>query len=147
MIDVQECPAADLAIARMAIAVLKMLVSGRWSSLEAQQRMEIEPLEKILLSTIRHAERAVIDSEEYLQLLGMVCESSTTADDLWGYLAQQLDEHGLIDSKAVEHSFSPKGPVARRIATRLPGSPDISALRTSYSELADCLGTGERYRA
>lgn len=143
VIDVQECPAADLAIAQLAIAVLRMLVDEHWSRLAAQQQMEIAPLEKVLLATIRDAERAVIDDPQYLALLGINDAPPLTVSKVWGRLARDAERAGMITSSVTQMVLGEEGPLARRIAERLHHHPD--AARETYPELAESLARGERF--
>lgn len=145
VIDVQECPAADLAIAELAIAALRMLADERWSSLAAQQQMEIEPLERVLLATIRDAERAIIDDPQYLSLLGINDEPPLTAGHVWQRLAREAERLELVNASVTTTALGNRGPVARRIAQRLPMQTDRAALRETYGQLAECLARGERF--
>jgi hypothetical protein len=145
VIDVQECPAADLAIAQLAIAVLKMLVSERWSSLESQQRIEIDPLERVLLETIRDAERASVNDVEYLRLLGVTAGSPMLIGEVWRHLGAEALRIGLIDAPELAKAIDSHGPLARRIRKRHFERTDASVLRATYDRIADCLGLGERF--
>ena len=53
VIDVQECPRADLAIAYAVQGVLRRLAEERWSSLADQRRWPVEPLAKVVLKTFK----------------------------------------------------------------------------------------------
>jgi len=145
VIDVQECPEADLAIAQLAIAVLKMLVSERWSGLESQQEMEIDPLERVLLGAIRDAERGVVDDAEYLRVLGIDGATSMSVGEVWRHLADQAQSAGVIQESIAATAINSRGPLARRIVERLRDRVDRSNLRTTYGALGDCLGRAERF--
>jgi gamma-glutamyl:cysteine ligase YbdK (ATP-grasp superfamily) len=70
LLDMQEAPRADLAIAALAAGVLKLLAAERWSSQEAQRRFPTEPLAALLGRTIREAEATELTDAAYLELLG-----------------------------------------------------------------------------
>ncbi len=147
VIDVQECPAADLAIAAAVIGVLKLLVEQTWSDTGAQQSVGIDPLERLFLAAIRDADRAVVDSCELLQHFG-VSGSSLTLNELWRHLYESITK--------VDHSFSrthpaldvilSDGPLARRIIGRLPAYPSLEEVRMTYGQLAQCLASGTLFR-
>src|SRR5690606_25571994 len=61
VIDVQECPRADLAIAALTVAVLKMLVAQTWTETWQQQSLSIDDLEPVFLTAIDHAGDGVIE--------------------------------------------------------------------------------------
>lgn len=145
VLDLQECPQADIAVARLVIDVLKRLVSETWVPLARQQNMAIDPLERILLGTIRDAETFEIDDPEYLSLFGAEASGPLTA----GALLRRLDE-GVLDpalksgpaARALETILT-KGSLASRIVARLKaaGTP-----QRVYGELADCLSVGCEFR-
>ena len=91
VLDVQECPLADLAICAAIVAVLKSLVGRALDVLARQQAVAVEPLASILLTSIRNADEAVIRDREYLELFGYPGESCT-AGELWGHLLAALPE-------------------------------------------------------
>lgn len=147
VIDVQECPQADLAIAAAVCEVLKLLVDQTWSDTAAQQSVDIAPLEHVFRATIRDAERAVIDASEILQHFG-VSESSLTLQELWRRLIEAVATarpQVLSDYPAIE-TIVQEGPLARRIINRLPNHPGARELHKVYRELANCLATGTLFR-
>ncbi|WP_027714592.1 glutamate-cysteine ligase family protein [Desulfuromonas sp. TF] len=143
VLDVQECPRADLAIASLVVAVVRALTDERWSSLAEQQRWPVTALERILLAAIRQGEDAVIEDEDYLELFGF-SGGSCSAADLWRYLAEAVlkpeDEH----RPALETIFE-KGTLARRLLAALGATPGTERLRETYGRLCDCLENGEMF--
>jgi gamma-glutamyl:cysteine ligase YbdK (ATP-grasp superfamily) len=57
ILDMQECPRADIAILSAVVAVLKGLAHGRLIPLSDLMDWEIEPLEEIFLAALRDGER------------------------------------------------------------------------------------------
>jgi hypothetical protein len=140
VLDVQESPVADLAVAAILIGVLKLLVAQTWSDTGAQQEISIEPLEQVFLAGIRDADRAVVHSHDLLRQFG-ITDASISMKDLWRHLSHavvQIDEL----SKATGESLIERGPLARRIVDRLPATPTKDDLRAVYGQLADCLAAG-----
>jgi carboxylate-amine ligase len=95
VLDVQECPAADLAICQAITSVLRALVAERWTDLKTQQAFATEPLAALFVEASRTAERTVIRDQAYLDLFGFP-GSSCTAGELWRHLVQSL---GLLDDE------------------------------------------------
>jgi hypothetical protein len=58
VLDVQECPAADLAISTAIVAVVEALTAGDWSRPEEQRDIETAALNAILEETTARAEAA-----------------------------------------------------------------------------------------
>ncbi|HEY3964517.1 MAG TPA: glutamate-cysteine ligase family protein [Planctomycetaceae bacterium] len=142
VMDVQECPLADVAICAVVVAVLRCLVAERWSSLASQQGVGVEPLAEILLPTICHAEQALIRKREYLTLFGYAGDSCTTGE-LWRHLLNSLPE--VTNSSSPWHEplrvLLDEGPLARRITRAL----ETEDLRSVYGDLCRCLATGEMF--
>ena len=61
VVDVQECPQADVAIAAATSAVIRSLYDARYAPLDEQQAIATEVLYDVLLASIRDADDAVID--------------------------------------------------------------------------------------
>ncbi len=143
VMDVQEQPAADLAICQLVVQVLKALTEERWGSLCQLKKAETLRLRDILLNVVDDAEETVIVDPGYLELFGWA-KGTCTAGQLWRYLAQQfpLTEKPLADALEV---ILDEGPLARRIVMALSG--DLAGkLLPVYRELCDCLLAGRSFR-
>ena len=89
LLDMQECPAADVAVCGATANVLKVLTSQRWSDLRIQQRFDTQRLVRILLACIRDADQMVIEDRGYLDLFGFPPRTrSCTAAELWHHLCE-----------------------------------------------------------
>ncbi|MEW5769580.1 MAG: glutamate-cysteine ligase family protein [Pseudomonadota bacterium] len=142
VIDVQECPRADLAIAAAVEAVAHDLFQGRPAGLAAQQAMPTAPLAAILDACIRDAEAAEIADPAYLALLGWqggTCRAGT----LWRHLID-LSPPDAVWTEAL-HVLLDHGTLARRILRALGGRPERAALSAVYRELCDCLAKGRMF--
>jgi gamma-glutamyl:cysteine ligase YbdK (ATP-grasp superfamily) len=142
VLDVQECPQADVAIAAAVVAALKLLVAERWTDVAAQQSVEVEPLERVLLATIRDAERAVIDDAGLLRQFGVTREAGISLGELWHHLRQEAATASPHLAVAPLAPTLTHGPLARRISSRLGANPAPGDLRCTYRELTDDLAGG-----
>lgn len=141
VIDVQEHPAADIAIAAATTAVVKALYDGKWSSLEDQQAIRTDDLADILLACIRNGDLAVIEHKEYLHLLGFPgprCE----AGELWRYLLGAMEDSSW---RPALETILDHGPLARRILEATGLEPDRARLTEVYRELCGCLENGRPF--
>ncbi|MBI5155389.1 glutamate--cysteine ligase [Candidatus Poribacteria bacterium] len=142
LLDVQECPKADLAILSLIVAVLKALVHEEFSSAADQRALATEPMAAILNDCIYDAEEAEIAHEPYLEALGMQGVPTATAGEVWKHLAEKVmtrsEEHGGPLSILLE-----RGPLARRIVEGLPPSPRKHDIAEVYIALCNCLDKGE----
>ena len=148
LLDVQECPGADLAIAAAVSSVLKGLCQLEPDAGQRLRELATEHLARVLSETTTHAGAAKIDDRAYLEALG-AGGSARTAGELWRVL---LERHALEGPASAE--FLPalelilsEGCLAQRIVRRLGAEPSREQLRSVYRELAGCLREGSLFRA
>lgn len=149
VVDTQECPQADLAVAAAACASVRMLYDGAQAPLVEQQEMPTAALAAILQGCIRDAEQSVIDNGDYLRLLdypGQRC----SAGELWQFLVGCSSELDSEPWRAPLQAILAHGPLARRILRALGGDcgecprPRLEAV---YRQLCDCLHEGRMFIA
>jgi carboxylate-amine ligase len=146
VLDMQECPAADLAILALVVDVLKALVGQVWSATAAQQAWPVEPLAAILNRTIRDADRAVIEEPDYLHIFGWPHRARCTAGELWHHLLETaLSAEARSEFGPVLQTILTRGPLARRIVAALDGKPDRTQLASIYRRLCACLAEGRMF--
>ena len=139
VLDVQECPLADLAICAAIVTVLQTIMAERWSRLAEQQAWPTAPLRTILLETIRDADQAVITNPQYLKSFGWPHRRHCTAGELWQHVLTATDLCSALSPWAqplqimVQH-----GPLARRILQALPDNFSPDHLQAVYRRL--CMG-------
>jgi glutamate---cysteine ligase / carboxylate-amine ligase len=148
VMDTQECPQADVAICAAVVAFLKALVDERFSTLAVQQSFAVEPLEQILLGTIRNAEKNVISDAEFLDALGYHA-GPCTAGELWRHLLGVLLSENLLDGRwqPTLDVITDEGPLSRRIVGLLEASSfspiNPRPLHELYRRMCDCLEQGQ----
>ena len=144
VLDIQECPKADIAIAALIIELVRALVDERWMSYAEQKKVKTDPLHSVLLDTIRYADRTRIRDRPLLEAFG-VDQSMVWASDLWlSLLEQVMPEHPTWTPML--NRMLKTGTLANRIGGRVRRFPTQDELRALYAELADCLHTGELFR-
>lgn len=144
LLDVQECPAADLAIIELICAVLKALVDERWCSYAEQQSWSESVLAKGLLAAVEHGELAPIDDARYLSLFGFDGQRATMGE-LWQYLAAALRPDLVAKPGLPLEVILNQGPLARRITSNTGNAPSREKLLETYARLCNCLARGEMY--
>jgi glutamate---cysteine ligase / carboxylate-amine ligase len=148
VLDVQECPKADVAVCALVADVVERLIKGQWGDPSRLESWNVEPLAEILFATIRDADETMIRDVDYLQLFGIDGRTPLTAGELWRHLAGCLGANcrsadpGL--SEAVKHLVK-CGPLARRILTAVGPNLSRDRLIAVYRELADCLAAGRMF--
>lgn len=143
LIDTQECPAADLAVASLVIAAVRGLVEGRWSAPSAQLAWDEKRLAQLLRQIARDGDEAVLDDREYLGLFGLGRRTSVRAKEVWQHLASHVPACDQSEPLAV---ILEEGCLARRITRAVGSSPSRRRLRSVYGRLADCLSEGAMFR-
>lgn len=147
VIDVQECPWADLAIASAAVALIRKLYDSGPARLATQGAIETPALVRIFEACIRDAEKARIEDAAYLSMLG-IPGHPCPARELWARLLDGLTADGLLGPQwagplklIIDH-----GPLARRLVDTLGPTPTREGLREVYRELCLCLKEGRMYQ-
>ena len=146
VLDTQECPAADLALAAVVTAALKGLVEERWSTFEEQKSWDTRQLSDIFTKTIQNAGRTVVP-QDYAHLFGVYAPSSIPARVIWRRLA--LNSLPAMD-------FDPdwqqtlgvmvdQSSLARRILAAVDNDYRPRTIREVYGRLCDCLSRNEPF--
>lgn len=145
VIDVQETPLADLAIARLVVAVLKACATERWADLRAQMAWPVAPLAGIFRDVLRDADRALIRDEAFLGMFGLT--RPLLAGEAWQRISDALmsEEERLSPSMQPLRTILREGCLARRILERMGAADDDRRLQRLYRELADCLAHGRTF--
>lgn len=134
LLDVQEHPAADLAIAELVVETVRALVEERWAPASTLAPLDEQRLERTLLRTIRSGERAVVEEGELLACFGV--DETIEAGKLWSRIA-----HELIPSPSPAlRIMLERGPLARRLLEAWDGTP--VGQRQLYDQLAESLEEG-----
>ena len=144
LLDIQECPLADLAIVSLVVELLRVLTEERLAPLTEQQLWAVTPLEQILLQTIREGDAALIEDAGYLKLFGFPAETAR-AGELWQHIVKVID----FESHPVYAELRPaldvllnQGTLARRLLQALGPEPERARQASVYRRLCDCLAQG-----
>lgn len=139
LMDVQECPAADLAIQILVIETIKALVNEEFICRQDQMKWNEKPLAQILEAGVEKAERAVIVDKEFLTVFGSKA-NSLTAGELWKHIFIQLKGRSGLNKKTNTLEFIlNEGSLSTRIMKALNGDYAIPSLTNVYRELSQCL--------
>lgn len=142
IIDVQECPLADLAIASLIVETLKALVAETWAGVKEQQGWQTAPLAAILNATIKDGEAAMITDPAYLKFFGLEA-ASVTAGQVWQHLFSHHQQRGAIPTlfHAPLSIILSQGCLARRMLRFLDGNTSRSQLANLCQQLSECLAS------
>lgn len=146
VLDSQEHPAADLAIADLVSGTVRALVEESWAALADVAAWPQPDLVRLLALTEEKGETLPIGDRRFLRCFGYR-GASASVSELWGRLAEYLSAHGRLApaSEGPIENYLRHGTLATRILRALPAEPDRGALRTVYRRLADCLADGHGF--
>jgi gamma-glutamyl:cysteine ligase YbdK (ATP-grasp superfamily) len=149
VLDVQECPAADLAVAGAVIATVRALVEERHAGEAEQRSWPVAPLAAVLRDAIVDGDQAVVRDAAYLGLYGYPERPPCRARDLWQHLVETEASRaeGFAEWEPALALYAAEGCLARRIARALGDRPSRSDVLRVYRDLCGCLARGELFRS
>ncbi len=138
IVDIQECPAADMAIIGLIVAVTRALVQERWEDYASQKQWHEDDLAPLFLDVIRTGEDTVIRNRAYLAAMGLPA-GSADAGSLWRHLFESVRND--IEPEAVRalEALLKQGSLSSRIMRRLGKKPAQEGILQVYRELTQCL--------
>ncbi|MCA9519951.1 MAG: glutamate--cysteine ligase [Myxococcales bacterium] len=145
IVDLQECPLADVAILAAIVAVVRAIASERWLALDEQLELATERLAAVYQRAVRDADAAVVDEPELLRAFSLESSRSLTIGEIWSTLiAELIPESSRF--RAILDEIVGLGPLARR-RFRAIGEPlRHERIREVYRELAACLDDQRLFR-
>ncbi len=159
VLDVQESPAADLAIVTLTAGVLQALTRGVPSDPAFQMGLEVAPLQEAFLDCIRRGEEAVIRDSSYLRALDFPGKDAQ-ASEIWWHLLEVSEGAGSklpAHPRAFLEQMLRRGTLSTAILTALGVDSDLQspgggplprdAVYEVYRELAECLQNGDVFVA
>jgi gamma-glutamyl:cysteine ligase YbdK (ATP-grasp superfamily) len=144
VLDVQECPAADLAVAAATLAAVRLLADAPPEEVRA---WDVEPLVAVLDATVAAGDRAVIDDARYLRTLGWTGAPRCTAGELWADVLERTLGPDADEWRPALEVILEEGCLARRIAEAVGDTPGRARLEATYRDLARCLAEGTSFHA
>jgi gamma-glutamyl:cysteine ligase YbdK (ATP-grasp superfamily) len=155
VIDVQECPAADLALVSLLTAALELLTEGALSDPDLQRGVSLEPLVRVFLACIREGEKAVLREGEILGALGFPGRNAE-AGEVWWHLLEGAAASGKLPQRGqVEllQRILRRGTLSTEMLRALGRSEESTGnanpvlprdrIEELFRELARCLQKGE----
>ncbi|MCP5529340.1 MAG: glutamate--cysteine ligase [Opitutaceae bacterium] len=148
LLDLQECPAADLAIVRTVVALLRELVAETQLPLAAQQAATVDELAPVFNRCVEQGDAALITEPVILRAFGCTADAAT-AHDLWRGVIARLNPAAAAtpaEQQALQ-TYVAHGTLARRITMALGSSPTPETITLLYRRLADGLVANRSFKA
>lgn len=140
IVDTQECPSADIAVAAAISAAVRWHVEEGWCGPKQQRGWDHRELAEILKEAIRGGDKGVIDNRKFLDCFGYPEVGRARFGEVWQHIVETTlpageQSHG---SRAALGVILEQGCLARRI-TEAAGDDSLHGV---YSRLATCLASG-----
>ena len=144
VIDIQENPTADVAIAAFIIEVLKLLVSEELISLEDQKSWHEDELFLIFDEVIKNAENTLVTNKSYLAIFDLQKEADVKKiwKKLYNLVGEKLSEN---HRKHIEFILQ-NGSLATRILKALRNDFSKENIKRVYFRLGECLQENRMFR-
>jgi glutamate---cysteine ligase / carboxylate-amine ligase len=144
LIDIQECPAADLGVATAIVSLLRRLVAEETAPYRLQQEWPEDLLADILLDVVRDGDEARITDADYLRMLGLR-ERSMSAGAAWRALCEAARDDFEGAARNSTARILHEGPLARRLLRTVGFAPERKTLVAACRELASCLAENRQF--
>ncbi len=146
IIDIQECPSADLAILSLIIGALQLLSKEVLLPYNKQISWDAEKLHELLNKIAKSGEETIIDQQEYLQIFGV--KHPISVKELWQHFSEIVMKQNMVDLNMWEKQLSVilnQGSLATRLLKALDGNFHSSRLKEIYGDMASCLANNNMF--
>ncbi|HEY0655085.1 MAG TPA: glutamate-cysteine ligase family protein [Chryseosolibacter sp.] len=147
IMDIQECPSADLSIVKLVVETIKCFVSEKFLDVEAQMKWKTETLAQLLDQTTQHAQDFVIENDEYLKIFGYP-DKKATVRDLWRHIFARLVKIGTDSLGNTNHEIEVilnEGTLSQRIMRALGNDHSKENISRVYRLLCGCLAQNKMF--
>ncbi|MGK0187690.1 MAG: carboxylate-amine ligase [Verrucomicrobiales bacterium] len=141
VIDIQECPAADLAILQLVVASLRWMIEN--GNQEELRLASTEELALLLWDTAREGGKALVKTPAILNLCGFAKETSAVM--VWRKLLGNVAASLPKDSLQIITTILSRGTLAARIRQAAGPIPSRFQLTDVYRELVRCLAGNQLF--
>jgi len=143
IIDLQECPRADLAVAEAVVALVRAFYDEALASFEAQQAVDTGVLARQLWRAAEHGGAAICDDRAFLDLLGL--PAALPAQAAWRELLGRVS----LSAEAARtlNVLLARGTLAEAVIRRLGDLAPHDQIIDCYGELGLCLSENRLFQS
>ncbi|MEQ8363925.1 MAG: glutamate-cysteine ligase family protein [Cyclobacteriaceae bacterium] len=146
LMDIQECPTADMAIISLVIETIKAFVSEKFISLDEQMKMKTDPLASLFEKCMVTGQKTDVTHPEFLAAFGIKTDSMT-AIDVWKAVMDKL-----VKSNSALEKWTPElsvilneGTLSDRIIRALGQDTSEESIKNTYRKLCGCLAQNKMF--
>jgi carboxylate-amine ligase len=147
LMDIQECPTADMAIISLVIETIKAFVSEKFISLDEQMKMKTDPLAGLFEKCMVTGQKTVVTQAEFLAAFS-IQESTMTAIDVWKIVMDKLVKSGntALEKWTPELSvILNEGTLSDRIIKAMGHDTSEESIKNTYRKLCGCLAQNKMF--
>lgn len=146
IMDIQECPSADMAIITLVIDLLQALVGEKFISMEDQVKIKTDTLVSIFDQCIVSGRHTLIENEAYLKIFDI--DKPIHIGDLWKIILHRLTAL-MPPLKKWEHpqleTILNQGSLSERILQALGSDHSQDNIKKVYHQLGGCLAQNKMF--
>ncbi|MGM0580227.1 MAG: carboxylate-amine ligase [Bacteroidota bacterium] len=140
IIDLQECPAADLAIAEFVVQALKFIIPH----IKDHHPIDEYELYDIYRLALEKGGKSMISNEEYLRIFDMDKEGKVSIEDVWRHIFKHV--YLSENKRAIIEYILNNGNLSQRILANLKDREwSDDNIKKEYAILVDCLKDNKLY--
>jgi len=143
LLDTQECPRADIAIAATVAETVRSLVEEMWIGLKEQQAFPQALLARTLDDAIARGPMAPADPAPAKAFGAPSARTAPTLGDLWAWIMTHF-QAGPDELEDAIDLIVTEGTLAERILAAAGPEPSRQRLAAVYEELCACLASGRQ---
>lgn len=146
VLDIQECPAADLAIGSLIVNVLKALTEQRWTSRDSQKKVPTEILSDLFIQAVKVGSQAEV-APEIASHFGIDTQRIVNCREVWHHLRSQISAQPIYDSSGRQpiDFILENGTLSERLLNSVSSRPSPETLNHTYRRICDCLQNGSMF--
>lgn len=149
IMDIQECPAADMAIMTLVIETIKALVSEKFVDFESQTKWKTDYLAQLLDKSSEKGPSVLIENPDFLNVFAFPGHAATMGE-LWRHIAERLVRSGNVfvaTSRPEIEVLLNEGTLSQRIVKSLGADHSKENITAVYRRLCDCLAQDKMFLA
>lgn len=147
LMDIQECPTADMAIITLVIETIKAFVNEKFISLDEQMKMKTDTLAAIFEKCMVTGQMTEVASEEFLRAFG-IQDGPLSAKDVWKKVMERMVKSGNTSLEKWTPELSVimnEGTLSDRIIKSLNEDYSEASIKDTYRKLCGCLGQNKMF--
>jgi carboxylate-amine ligase len=140
IIDLQECPAADIAIAEFVKQALQFIIPN----MKNNNPIDEHQLYDIYRLALEKGGKSILSNEEYLKYFDLEKKKNVSIEDIWRHILSQV--YLSEDKKVIIEYILENGNLSERILANLKDkSWSDENIKREYQHLMDCLSDNKLY--